>query len=175
VEEQLAVCMDLAGRGFLELLQQLRTVILQDSVILRQTHPSHKLWNHPVFATEEYKRFEVELRHAMDSAVNPCQATLRDVAPVIESAILNNSTSLLAQIRTDNHRMQASLDTWGATWTDKLDDINEIMKQMTLTMQQQASHMDQQAGDTFGALFNARARHSLQKVHVSCHITADKQ
>lgn len=40
---------DLAAQGFLRLLQQLRVMLLQDSVIMRRKFPAHPLWSDPVF------------------------------------------------------------------------------------------------------------------------------
>ena len=39
----------IVAKGFLILLDKLRTVILQDSVVMKREHPSHPLWNHAVF------------------------------------------------------------------------------------------------------------------------------
>src|SRR5262249_1999012 len=40
---------DLAAQGFLRLLRQLRVILLQDSVIMRQEFPAHPLWADPLF------------------------------------------------------------------------------------------------------------------------------
>jgi hypothetical protein len=57
--------LDLAGSGFLRLLRVLRTVILQDSVSLRQLFPEHPIWKADVFASEIYQAFAI--RVAADS------------------------------------------------------------------------------------------------------------
>ena len=45
-----ADCQDLEAQGFLRLLQQLRIVLLQDSVVMRQEFPAHPIWADPIFA-----------------------------------------------------------------------------------------------------------------------------
>jgi len=54
---------DLAAQGFLRLLQQLRIILLQDSVIMRQEFPDHPIWTDPVFEQDDYRVFakDVEL------------------------------------------------------------------------------------------------------------------
>jgi hypothetical protein len=53
---------DLAGKAFLRLLDYLRTVLLQDSVLLRDEVPSHPLFQDPIFSDPEYLSF-VQLMH----------------------------------------------------------------------------------------------------------------
>jgi Centromere DNA-binding protein complex CBF3 subunit, domain 2 len=48
---------DLAGWGFLRLLRELRVILLQDSVMLRQEFPMHGLWKDSLFRSEEYRKF----------------------------------------------------------------------------------------------------------------------
>jgi len=38
---------DLAAQGFLRLLQQLRIILLQDSVVMRREFPDHPIWPTP--------------------------------------------------------------------------------------------------------------------------------
>ncbi|KAG2215455.1 hypothetical protein INT45_014291, partial [Circinella minor] len=47
-----------AADMFLKLLDRLRVVFLQDSVLLKKRYPHHYLWNHPLFQSELYKDFE---------------------------------------------------------------------------------------------------------------------
>lgn len=43
---------------FLKLLDQLRRIFLQDSVLLKQLYPQHHLWNHSLFEDQRYLDFE---------------------------------------------------------------------------------------------------------------------
>lgn len=47
-----------AARGFLDLLKVLRISFLQDSVVMKERHPHHPLWNHPIFHDSEYIAFK---------------------------------------------------------------------------------------------------------------------
>jgi hypothetical protein len=54
-----------ATGGFLNLLAHLRVVILQDAVLLRDLHPAHKLWPHPVFSSGAFTDFARSLKATM--------------------------------------------------------------------------------------------------------------
>jgi hypothetical protein len=45
---------DMAAHGFLQLLDQLRIILLQDSVLLQAQFPRHSMWDDPIFAREIY-------------------------------------------------------------------------------------------------------------------------
>jgi hypothetical protein len=45
----------LSCKGFLHLLKYLRVVILQDSVLLQDLFPNLFVWEHEIFASEEYQ------------------------------------------------------------------------------------------------------------------------
>jgi centromere DNA-binding complex CBF3 subunit-like protein len=55
---------DLAGSGFLRLFRVLRTVFLQDSVILRPLFPDHPIWKADVLATAAYRAFATQVTAA---------------------------------------------------------------------------------------------------------------
>ena len=99
-----------AAGGFLELLKRLRIVLLQDSVILVQTHGSNQLFQHEIFRTEEYIGFKEELLSSVEEAQNPPQLLLQSVVPDIATEIggmrreiagqLNHLTSLITSTST---------------------------------------------------------------------------
>lgn len=55
----------LAADGFLKLLEQLRVVFLQDSVLMKKQYPHHFVWKDPLFQDPLYEEFEryVALKH----------------------------------------------------------------------------------------------------------------
>ncbi|KAG2216141.1 hypothetical protein INT45_002562 [Circinella minor] len=59
--ERGAVQKDLAGPNFLVLLKYLCIVFLQDSVVLKQQHPTHFLWSYAIFDNPLYKQYEIDL------------------------------------------------------------------------------------------------------------------
>ena len=48
----------LSGQGFLRLMRYLKTVFLQDSVVLQQLWSQHPNFQAPLFKTAEYRTFE---------------------------------------------------------------------------------------------------------------------
>ncbi len=61
----------LSGRGFLNLIKYLRTVFLQDSVLLRDRYPDHPNFAHILFQHPLYARFAAEIKTAYENPVIP--------------------------------------------------------------------------------------------------------
>ena len=75
---------DLAGKGFLRLLVQLRTILLQDSVFFRNEFPQHPLWNDPVFRNRDYLSFARELELSVAQNVEePQDMLIRRALPLL--------------------------------------------------------------------------------------------
>ena len=74
---------DLAGQGFLRLLDHLRTIILQDSVIMQEQFFDHSIWNDLLFARDDYKIFAQELKTCSLDKEEPQEILLRRTLPVI--------------------------------------------------------------------------------------------
>ena len=64
---------DLAAQGFLRLLQQLRIVLLQDSVVMRarREFPDHPMWADPIFARDDYLTFAKDVELALLDVEEP--------------------------------------------------------------------------------------------------------
>lgn len=78
---------DLAGQGFLRLLKELRTILLQDSIILRQKFPYHPLWNDPIFVREDYQAFALEVVRSLQAVEEPEEIRIRQIVPEISNQI----------------------------------------------------------------------------------------
>ena len=50
-------CLDASARQFLELMEWLRIILLQDAVILRKSCPGSPLWQHEVFSLPDWNVF----------------------------------------------------------------------------------------------------------------------
>jgi len=74
---------DLAAQGFLQLLTQLRTVLLQDSVILKEEFPEHPLWSDPVFVRQDYLEFAEQVRVSLLNIEDPEEIRIRKTLPAI--------------------------------------------------------------------------------------------
>ena len=104
---------DLAGQGFLKLLQELRIIFLQDSAILRLMFPSHPVWEHPLFETPAYQAFAAEVVVAHAKTEVPEDLQLRAAMPVMEEKI-----STLQQV------IGGKVDYWGHHNSVKLDIVD---------------------------------------------------
>ncbi|KAF1334759.1 Short-chain dehydrogenase, partial [Globisporangium splendens] len=74
---------EIAGGAFVKMLQDLRVVFLQDSVILRRLYPSLRIWEDKLFSSAEYLAFEAQLIAALPSLEPPENNSFRTVAPQI--------------------------------------------------------------------------------------------
>ncbi|RLN74418.1 hypothetical protein BBJ28_00022643 [Nothophytophthora sp. Chile5] len=72
---------DKAALAFLEMLQFLRIVLLQDAPVLIDLFPQSSAWNHPVFASLDFVEFKTKVLAAEKEAVDPAANSLRHVLP----------------------------------------------------------------------------------------------
>lgn len=77
----------LATHSFLLLLKWGRSVILQDSVKLREYAPSHPIWNHEVFNCSLYKKFEDDLKSVVTTVQDPNRSRLEHITPLLSNAL----------------------------------------------------------------------------------------
>lgn len=74
---------DIAAKGFLKTLEELRTVALQDSVVLRQKLPDHFLWDHSIFQSSLYREFEARVVGGQSTLQDPIEMKLQSAMPVL--------------------------------------------------------------------------------------------
>jgi Centromere DNA-binding protein complex CBF3 subunit, domain 2 len=100
--------MDMAGQGFLQLLCDLRIILLQDSILLRQSFPEHPLWQHPVFSSEEYNQFE-RLATDSDPEIEPEELLLQRTVPLIAERLQMANSNIVQELRLGFTEQQTSL------------------------------------------------------------------
>lgn len=98
---------DLAGSGFLRLLRVLRTVILQDSVGLRQLFPEHPIWKADVFASEAYQTFAAKVAAASESAEDPEDLQIKKALPILYDRMSMLREDVKQSIKTVSSKMDA--------------------------------------------------------------------
>jgi Centromere DNA-binding protein complex CBF3 subunit, domain 2/Transcriptional activator of glycolytic enzymes len=121
----------LSGQGFLRLLRYLKTVFLQDSVILREQWPEHPNFQDPLFKTEEYQTFAAEVLAACGNPVVTHSEHLHQAVPEVvleldavrrEFASLSHSLSHTVQHRFERtHRQQQHLEETQHTMQQELE------------------------------------------------------
>jgi hypothetical protein len=100
---------DLAAQGFLRLLDQLRTVILQDSVFLQAEIPTHEIWDHSLFQRPDYKQFAQQLLLSVRTTSTPYEIQLRQALPAIADRITTAENNLYQNISSNHDSIQDSL------------------------------------------------------------------
>jgi hypothetical protein len=96
----------IATASFLQVMRFLKTVILQDSVLLSQQFPSSALWNHPVFRSPEYQEFRAQCQRALAEIQNPFSVQLQAVLPQVHEGLL----SLHRTVVTTSQQLSQSLE-----------------------------------------------------------------
>jgi hypothetical protein len=96
---------DLAAQGFLKLLQQLRTVILQDAVFLQIEMPSHSMWKHRLFQRLDFKQFSQELLQSARTTETPYEIQLQQSVPAIADRITSTEHTLQQTISSNQFQL----------------------------------------------------------------------
>lgn len=96
-EEREGVEEDMAAGGFLTLLIQMRTILLQDAVVLKQNFPDHVLLQHTIFRSQNFVDYENEVLQSLGTE-DPTNPTLRQVVPEVAAAIAGVQTFLKEKI-----------------------------------------------------------------------------
>lgn len=77
----------ICGEGFLGLSVELRTIILQDAVFLKQLVPDHEIFRHEIFQSEEFASFAEELNRSINNTTPPAEVQMQRIVPEIHSRI----------------------------------------------------------------------------------------
>jgi hypothetical protein len=93
---------DMAAQGFLRLLDQFRTILLQDSVLLQPQFPKHPIWDDSIFIRDDYQEFARQLRQSLLCTETPQEIQLQQTLPIIADR--------LSMVQKDLHQV---VDLWG--------------------------------------------------------------
>lgn len=101
---------DLAAQGFLELMCELRTILLQDSVLLSAEFPDHPLWKDPLFVRGDYLQFAQEVQSAMADVEEPIDLRLRKVVPDIALRLNTGREDIVRTVEHQGNRTYQLLE-----------------------------------------------------------------
>ncbi len=88
---------NMAAGAFLELMEWLREVLLQDAVFLRESYPDHPLFQDPVFACPEFAAFASKVRNTCATAHEDSHSTVIGKAmPVVAEKLRTVLTQQVA-------------------------------------------------------------------------------
>lgn len=149
---------DLAAQGFLRLLTELRTILLQDSVLFRKEFPSHPIWNDPIFVREDYLAFAQEVEASLVDTEEPDEIRLRRIVPDISNRLEMTRKDVVRSVEehgTRNHRLLDSMQR-------RLDDL--FAGRISITIH---------AGDS--SLTDLQAPHTMIAEDSNMHGTPDHQ
>ncbi|KAN0079726.1 Transcriptional activator of glycolytic enzymes domain containing protein [Elaphomyces granulatus] len=167
---------NLAAGAFLELLDRLRDVLLQDAALLRREFPQHDLFNDPIFATSEYAKFEAAVTAAVGAARDEdphlvavqkalpavCDS-LRTVTGVVKTGLESNDSSMRCMNSSMQHmeRRMATLKNVSCGTTT----ITDLWKEWTVGLGGQPSveDLDERWGSRWrhGAEFQSYPRRKV--------------
>ena len=95
----------MAAIGFLRLLLELRSIFIQDSVLLRQVMPEHLIFNHPFFGSPGFKAFEETMLRSLAADQSPAEQRLQTVMPFLTEMISNGFSSTTQQLSNQHHQI----------------------------------------------------------------------
>jgi hypothetical protein len=121
----------ISGIKFLNLLVELRVIILQDAVVLKNDFPDHPVFCHDIFQSDEFKSFAEESTAAMDESVPPAEIEIRRAMPFVDERFNNLSvaTGELSRQVTSLQQASSSNESTGATQS-KIDDLSAKINDM---------------------------------------------
>jgi hypothetical protein len=90
----------ICGEGFLRLLVELRPIILQDAVLLKQLEPNHEMFSSRIFQCSEFASFSEQLNRSINNATPPAEVEIQRVVPEINSRISDLSFQIQSLYRT---------------------------------------------------------------------------
>ncbi|CAD7067501.1 unnamed protein product, partial [Tilletia caries] len=80
---------DLAAQGFLRLLVYLRTVLVQDAVVMRKQFPQHPIFQHTIFADPLFIDYAKNLEVALDKNERPLSVSVQEILPEVHRYLLD--------------------------------------------------------------------------------------
>jgi hypothetical protein len=95
----------------LRVLKLLRRVILQDSVVLHDEFAACSMWQHSIFASEEYRCFLESSKQALTTVTSPFDVKVRAVLPQVHQGLQNlqrTATTGFQQLRMSMQANQQS-------------------------------------------------------------------
>jgi hypothetical protein len=96
----------IAAGGFLELLQYLRVVLLQDAVFMIDWMPSHPMWQHPLFCSSEFQQYRQESKRVVSEMDDPSEQQLQKAMPILQAKVDGVHHDLKASILEMNSSLQ---------------------------------------------------------------------
>jgi hypothetical protein len=159
-------CRTISGQAFLRLLVELRIIILQDAVLLKDDFPDHPLFLHEIFQSPEYKAFADESLAAINASVPPAEIEMRRIMPFVDERINNISvaTGEIARQVSDLQNAGPSneaLDKLNKRIDDvntRLDNVDSTLDRMCMVMERIAEKMDVPATELHDTGSNSSTR-----------------
>jgi hypothetical protein len=125
---------DLAGKSFLELLDWLRDILLQDAAVLQHQFPLFPLWSHPVFCHPDWRRFADNVLVAHNTAEEPMDMRIRKVLPDIEETLRSSREAVLSRVDLQSAQVNQTLQEGFARVCDSLNALRAALPEQLLTV-----------------------------------------
>jgi hypothetical protein len=111
---------DLAGKTFLELLDWLRDILLQDAAVLQHRFPLFPLWRHPIFSHPAWRSFADDVLVAHNTAEEPMNMRIRNVLPDLEETVRSTREAVLSRVDLQSTQVNRTLEEGFARVNDGL-------------------------------------------------------
>jgi hypothetical protein len=98
-----------AGKEFLDLLDWLRDILLQDAPVLQRQFPLFPLWRHPIFCHPDWRCFADNVLVAHNTADEPINMRIRKVLPDLEETVCSTREAVLFQVDLQSAQINQTL------------------------------------------------------------------
>ncbi len=170
---------EIAGTNFMDLLQYMRRIILQEAVILLnfETFKTHPIFTHSIFNNSMFNEFAINLRSVMQNTPTPDTVLLQQTMPIVAESLqdirkdaasvnrqlLQVSSHLLEIKKKIDEQSQINSSAVNTTFCESLRDqvakvFMEASMYMSLNLSKEASHPMLNEVIETGHQLNASAR-----------------
>ena len=132
---------DVAGNGFIKLMQKLRIVLLQDSIFLIDAYRGHPVWKHAVWKSDEYLQFKRDSLERLSGLEDPrdlqVEAALPRVCEVMQSGFDSLQVKMDA-VQCDMRYKIEEMQAWQRQMTAFVESVQAIPFGRTLSTSMRA-------------------------------------
>ncbi|RQM27888.1 hypothetical protein B5M09_010667 [Aphanomyces astaci] len=110
---------EISGSSFLDLMEYMRTVLLEDMAVLSQNDEfnGHPLFRHPILKTPEFVQFRVQLLSTIADTPTPASAILQRAMPLVAESLADIRKDTVHALLTP-YRMSRQLYSVHQAWAE---------------------------------------------------------
>ena len=120
---------DLNGKQFVELIEDLRVVFLQDAALTMPLYPNLSIWKQSVFQSAEWQQFSSLVRQQEEIIEEPEDIRIRGAMPLVADRLAEIQTGISSQVRHAAGEITNQLTNFQQYVGDKFNDVWRAIQQ----------------------------------------------